>query len=45
MRCEVLEQGFKSSAGTAALGARINLSEADAEMFEKKGKVRILGVA
>lgn len=45
MRCEVLENGFKSRAGTAARGARINLSADDATLFEKAGKVRILGVA
>ncbi len=42
-RVEVLRNGFKSTYGTAARGARINMKLADAEMFAKSGDVRILG--
>ena len=42
-RVEVLSASLKSTYGTAARGARVNMTKADAEMFEADGRVRILG--
>lgn len=45
VKVKVLKKGLEIAGSTAALGAIVNVSAADAEFFEKRGDVVAVGTA